>query len=305
MSFAVASSRSSAALTNAPMDAVVDDVDDDVASVRAENRPSDIAVGASESVVGASKQSFLTVPHFSTHTVMKTSRAYLDIDIDAHREKHARACAFVDATDLRYGFSSKTLAELGGSEKARVPELYASDYEWCERGPIELEPATRERVVIELYDEKCPLAVENFKALCTGEKGTSKASGAMMSYKNVRFHRVVSGFMMQGGDFTHQNGAGGESVYGKKFKDDVGGLKMKHDGMGVVSMGNTGKNSNSSQFFITFGACKQLDGKHVVFGRVVEGMEVIERINEECAVLPGGTTEEPKVPVVVVDCGLC
>lgn len=279
----------------------VDDVDDVVESVRVANRRSDI-VRASKCVDFGF--GFISIT-FRRIIIMKTTRAYLDIDIDAHREKHARACAFVDATDLRYGFSSKTLAELGGSERARVPELYASDYEWCDRGPIELDPATRERVVIELYDEKCPLAVENFKALCTGEKGTSKASGAMMSYKNVRFHRVVSGFMMQGGDFTHQNGAGGESVYGKKFKDDVGGLKMKHDGMGVVSMGNTGKNSNSSQFFITFGACKQLDGKHVVFGRVVEGMEVIERINTECAVAPGGTTEEPKVPVVVVDCGLC
>ena len=81
-------------------------------------------------------------------------------------------------------------------------------------------------------------------------------------------------------------------------------MKLKHDGVGVLSMSNTGKNSNSSQFFVTFGACKQLDGKHVVFGKCVRGMDVLQRINDECAVDAGGTSEEPKVPVVVVGCGV-
>ena len=234
------------------------------------------------------------------------TRVFLDIDIDEHRAKYARACAFVEHTDLRYGFSSKTLADLGGSEKARVPELYDMDYEWSARGAMELHPATSERVVIELDDDECPLACENFIALCRGDRGVSKESGAALTYKGSVIHRCVRGFMMQGGDFTHGNGAGGECVFpGKKtFKDDVKGLKKKHDGMGVVSMGNTGKNSNSSQFFITFGPCKQLDGKHVVFGRVVEGMELIEKINQEIAVAPGGVCEKPLKSLVIADCGV-
>ena len=109
--------------------------------------------------------------------------------------------------------------------------------------------------------------------------------------------------MMQGGDFAMQNGSGGESIWGKKFKDEKDGLKGRHDSAGVVSMGNTGKNSNGSQFFITFGPCKQLDGKHVVFGKVVDGMSVIDKV-EAVAVASGGVTEEPTVPVVIADCGL-
>lgn len=233
------------------------------------------------------------------------SRAFLDVDVDDHRAKHARCRAFVEATDLRYGWSSKDVSALGGSEKSRLNEMYESDHEWSARGAIETEPATKTRMVFELFDERAPLACENFKMLCLGTRGTSKESGARMCYEGVRFHRCVRGFMMQGGDFQHQNGAGGESALGKKtFKDDVGGLKLKHDARGVLSMGNTGKNSNTSQFFITFGPCKQLDGKHVVFGKIIEGMEVLDMIEEECAVAPGGMSEEPTKSVVVAECGV-
>ncbi|EEH60894.1 uncharacterized protein MICPUCDRAFT_8202, partial [Micromonas pusilla CCMP1545] len=159
------------------------------------------------------------------------------------------------------------------------------------------------RLVIELYDDKAPLAVENFKALCTGEKGVSKNCGVAYHYKGVRFHRVVKGFMMQGGDFAMQNGSGGESIWAKKFKDEKDGLKLKHDARGVLSMGNTGKNSNGSQFFITFAPCKALDGKHVVFGKVIEGFGVLDAI-EALAAASGGVTEEPTAPVVVADCGV-
>lgn len=90
----------------------------------------------------------------------------------------------------------------------------------------------------------------------------------------------------------------------KTFKDDVKGLKLRHDARGVVSMGNTGKNSNTSQFFVTFAPCKQLDGKHVVFGRIVEGMEVLDMIERECAVDAGGVSEEPRKNVVIAACGV-
>jgi hypothetical protein len=85
---------------------------------------------------------------------MPNSRVFLDIDFDSHREKYARAAAFVEATDLRYGFSSKEIAELGGGEKQRVLELYADDFDWSDKGPIEIEPAEEERLVIELFDDK-------------------------------------------------------------------------------------------------------------------------------------------------------
>jgi len=158
------------------------------------------------------------------------------------------------------------------------------------------------RVVFGLYGNVTPKTCENFRALCTGEKGMSKNCAVPYHYKGVKFHRVVKGFMMQGGDFAMQNGSGGESIWGKKFKDEKDGLKGRHDARGVVAMGNTGKNSNGSQFFITFAPCKQLDGKHVVFGKVVEGMSVIDKV-EAVAVPPGGVTEEPTVPVVIADCG--
>jgi cyclophilin family peptidyl-prolyl cis-trans isomerase len=147
------------------------------------------------------------------------------------------------------------------------------------------------------------MAVENFKALCVGDRGVSKNCGVAYSYKGVRFHRVVKGFMAQGGDFAMQNGSGGESIWGKKFKDEKDGLRLKHENRGVLSMGNTGKNSNGSQFFITFAPCKALDGKHVVFGRVVDGFGVLDKM-EAVAVKAGGVTEEPTVPVVIADCGL-
>ena len=226
---------------------------------------------------------------------MPNSRVFLDIDLDSHREKYQRARDFVEATDLRYGWTSKDIAELGGGEKQRVVECYADDFDWGSKGPIEIESAAEKEVVIELFDDKAPLAVENFKALCTGEKNMSKNCAVPYHYKGVKFHRVVKGFMMQGGDFAMQNGSGGESIWGKKFKDEKDGLKGRHDARGVVAMGNTGKNSNGSQFFITFAPCKQLDGKHVVFGKVVEGMSVIDKV-EAVAVAPGGVTEEPTVP---------
>jgi len=229
-------------------------------------------------------------------------RCFLAFDIGDDREAYERAEAFVEATDLRYGFSSKKIEELGGSERARVPELYESDFEWSQKGRCSIEKPDDNIVTFELNAAESPLACENFLALCSGEKGTSTESGKALCYKGTACHRCVKGFVMQGGDIQFGNGTGGESIWGKKFKDDKGGLKLKHGERGVLSMGNSGKNSNSSQFFIAFGPAKALDGKHVVFGKVVGGEDVLDRLEEQARGDPNDET--PAREIVIRDCGL-
>mmetsp|Transcript_3813 Transcript_3813/g.5991 ORF Transcript_3813/g.5991 Transcript_3813/m.5991 type:complete len:235 (+) Transcript_3813:134-838(+) len=229
----------------------------------------------------------------------KGKRAFLDLDINGNRAAYARACAFVEATDLRHGWSSKDIKDLGGSEMSRLQEAYESDYDWKDKGRI-IMTLPKERVVIELYEKDCPVATKNFKALCTGEKGKSGKSGNKLHYKGVRFHRIVKGFVCQGGDISKQTGAGGESIYGKKFKDEKNGLKKKFSEKGLIGMCNNGKNSNNSQFFFNFAPAPQLNGKHVILGKIVEGLDVIEMVEAECATEDG----TPKLEVVVADCGL-
>ncbi|CAE6442629.1 unnamed protein product [Rhizoctonia solani] len=130
-------------------------------------------------------------------------------------------------------------------------------------------------IVVQLYRDIVPQTAENFRALCTGEKGIG-ASGYKLWFQDSTFHRVVPGHMIQGGDFTMGNGHGGESIYGRKFADES--FECKHDRAGLLSMANSGQNTNTSQFFITLAPQPGLDGKHVVFGEVVEGMEIVEAI---------------------------
>ncbi|AFZ80357.1 cyclophilin 1, putative [Theileria equi strain WA] len=149
------------------------------------------------------------------------------------------------------------------------------------------------RVEFELYSDIVPKTAENFRKLATGEH---KHPSVNLHYKNSIFHRIIPQFMCQGGDITRHNGTGGLSIYGDKFQDE--NFNVKHTKPGLLSMANAGPNTNGSQFFITTVPCPWLDGKHVVFGEVVSGMDVVKKM-EAAGTSSGKTLKEVKI----VDCG--
>ena len=149
------------------------------------------------------------------------------------------------------------------------------------------------KIEIDLYKDT-PKTTENFRALCTGEnKGWT---GNTLHYKNSVFHRIIPGFMAQGGDFTNGNGTGGESIYGEKFKDE--NWIHKHEGPGMLSMANSGPHTNGSQFFLCYDKFPHLDGKHVVFGKISKGMEVLEEMEKY-----GGNSGSTSEIIKISECG--
>ena len=155
---------------------------------------------------------------------------------------------------------------------------------------IQIGETKHERLIFELFTKKTPKTAENFRCLCTGEKGED------LFYKGNIFHRIIKGFMAQGGDITKQNGTGGKSIYGHKFDDE--GVWIPHDTKGLLSMANAGKNTNGSQFFITFKTTPHLNGKHTVFGRLIKGFSTLSAMENVST-----TNDLPDTEVKIIECG--
>ena len=186
----------------------------------------------------------------------------------------------------------------GGTKGPRLSLAQAAD----ESDPkvffdISLDGEPAGRVEMALFAKTCPRTAENFRCLCTGEKGVGQL-GKPLHFKGSSFHRVIPGFMCQGGDFTAGNGTGGESIYGETFEDEWDNGVVGHDAPMLLSMANAGPNTNGSQFFLTVSQTPHLDGAHVVFGRVTAGEAVVKAVEAV-----GNRSGRASKKVLIADCG--
>ncbi|KAK8375313.1 hypothetical protein O3P69_008293 [Scylla paramamosain] len=212
------------------------------------------------------------------------------------KEGSSRAVWADDEWLKKYAGASLETEKEGGEEGAKRPATETEDEPKAKKKKgnpqvyfdIKIGKTLAGRIVMQLRADVVPKTVENFRCLCTHEKG--------FGYQNSTFHRIIPGFMCQGGDFTNHNGTGGRSIYGAKFEDE--NFKLRHTGPGILSMANSGPNSNGSQFFLTTERTEWLDNKHVVFGQVISGINVIRKM-EKCGTKSGKPTEK----VTISNCG--
>ncbi|KAI9469104.1 MAG: cyclophilin [Benjaminiella poitrasii] len=238
-------------------------------------------------------------------------KVFLDIkigDVQTYEDalkRYNKARNWVKQWSSTYGLSSDSLDKLSPEDRETVVDILSTDptaahEKWLTDSP---EPLKGGHIVIELNDKECPKASENFASLCKGGK-TGKSSKKPLFYKNTTMFRLVQDFIIQGGDVTRGDGSGGDSIYNGKFNDEKPGLAKKFNEKGLVAMANSGKNSNTSQFFLTLSdkhpQFEKINGKYVIFGKVIEGLEVLDYINQVSEI-----KEQPQKTITIVNCGEC
>lgn len=238
-----------------------------------------------------------------------TRKVFLNIkigDIEQYNDaakRYSHAKAWVKQWSATYGFASDDLDQLEAEDKETIRDIFSNDptassEHWLVDAPT---PLAGGKIIIELFDKECPKTCENFVQLCTGGR-IGKSSKKPLHFKDTHMFRLVKDYMVQGGDVTRNDGSGGDSIYNGKFNDEKPGLGKKFNATGLVAMANSGKNSNTSQFFITLSdkhpQFEKINGKYVIFGRVDQGLEVLKDINQVAEM-----KEQPQQTITITDCG--